>query len=245
MLLIILAVIFLQINVVSAASKCDYNEQVELNNTAANIKVSYEEAVGMDNSVDGLPSDVGDMPSNEYLYFKVQIFNVTEDVYVKVTNSQNNDVKYLNYNESQSGVLTLDWKDLDNVVDFTITVYSSASTGCPNEELRIINLTLPRYNWLSGIAGCSGNEEFYYCQKYILSKEDISENEFAVKLEEYVNKKNKEDVQDEEKEISFGEKLGNFIKENKVTIIIISTVIVVGGVVTSVIVIKKRRSRLI
>lgn len=245
MLLIILAVIFLQINVVSAASKCDYNEQVELNNTAANIKVSYEEAVGVDNSDIGLESDSGEMPNNEYLYFKVQIFNVTEEVYVKVTNSQNNDVKYLNYNESQSGVLTLDWKDLDNVVDFTITVYTSASTGCPNEELRIINLTLPRYNWLSEIAKCIGNEEFYYCQKYILSKDDISENEFAVKLEEYLNKKNKDEIQNEEEHLSFGDKINNFIKENKVTIIVISTIVVVGGVVASVIVIKKRRSRLI
>ena len=244
--LAVFVALFSSITIVNAASKCDYDEQVELNNVAANIKVSYEEAIGVDNSEGSITSDVGVVADNEYTYFKISAFNLTEDVYIKITNDYNNEVKYLYYSDSESGVASYEWKHLDAVTDFTISVYSSNKTGCPNEEYRVIYLTTPRSNWLSDSAACTGNEEFYYCQKYVLEKDEISVEEFEKQISEFSASKLKEEEQKEEEEDKdWLTKVQDFICENKITIIIISTIIVVGGVVTTVIVIKKRRSRLI
>lgn len=243
--LAVFVAIFSSITIVNAASKCDYNEQVELNNAAANIKASYEEAEGKVSEEDLLPNDSGEIEVITYEYFKISVYNLSEDFYLKITNDYNDEVKYLYYQDSESGVVTYDWNNLDKVTNFTITVYSSNNTGCPNEEYRVIYLTTPRYNEFSELSKCIGNEDFYLCQKYSL-EEEVNLEEFDDKLEKFEN--NKEIVEDEKHDDSnktLSEKIGDFIQENKVTIIIISTIIVLGGVVTTVIVIKKRRSRLI
>lgn len=243
-LLLLVVAVFFGINPVNAASKCDYNEQVELNNAAANIKATYEEAKGkVDPSL--IIGAAGGNDEAIYYYLKVQIYNLTEDVYLRITNDVNNEVKYLHYKDSQSGVIEFDWKDLDKVVNFTITVYSSTNTNCPNEEYRKINLTLPRYNKYSDRVNCINNESFYLCQKYITSTEEIDEATFDEKLTAFINKTTEEENIRNEANKTWNEKVSDFIKENKVTIIVISTIIVIGGVVTTVIVIKKRRSRLI
>ena len=243
--LAVFVALFSSITIVNAASKCDYDEQVELNNVAANIKVSYEEA---EEKID--PSLVigayGGESEAMYYYFKVQIYNMPENVYLKITNDVNNEVKYLYYRDSQSGVVSFDWKDLDKVVNFTITAYSNEKTSCPNEEYRVIYLTLPRFNTYSDRAKCSENEDFYLCQKYITSVEEIDEATFEKEFIAFSNSKIEEEKkQEEELNKTWYDKLDDFIEENKITIIVISTIIVVGGVVTTVIVIKKRRSRLI
>ncbi len=245
MMFALVSALFLQISVVNAASKCDYDEQVKLNNAAANIKVSYEEAEGEYDPDLLLPTDSHDNPTATYNYFKVMIYNLTEDFYVKITNDYNNEIKYLRYSDSESGVATYDWTYLESVVNFNIKVYSSNETKCANEEYRIINLLTPRYNDFSDSAKCTGNESFYLCQKFITRKEEISYNEFNAELERFTLKNEEEIKKQEEENKSLVEKTIDFIKDNGVIFGIISTIIVVGGVVTIVIVIKKRRSRLI
>lgn len=243
-LLVVLIALILRLNPVNAASKCDYSEQVELNNAVANIKVSYEEAEGQVDSSLLLPNDSGSSNA-KYYYFKVQVYNLTEDFYLKITNDINEEAKYLRYGDSESGVIEFDWKDLDEVANFTITVYSSNTTGCPNEEYRIISLTLPRYNRYSSYAVCNENENFYLCQKYITEIEDVDYTTFRNKLEAYEKKVIIEEEKKQEANKSFKEKVFDFIKENKMTVIAVSTIIVIGGVVTTVIVVKKRRSRVL
>ena len=237
--------IFCSISVVNAASKCSYDEQAKLNNLVGNIKVSYEEVEAkIDESLVG--GYYGSEEEAVYYYFKVQVYNMTEDVYLKITNDVSNEVKYLNYDESQSGVVEFDWYDLDKVVNFKINVYSSNKTSCPNEQYRIIDLTLPRYNSYSKSVRCEDAESFYLCQRYITDEEEIDENTFYEKLTAFENKtKQEEEIKKAEENRNIFEKLSDFIEENKITVIVISTIIVLTGVVTTVMVIKKRRSRLI
>jgi len=237
--------LFLSLNAVSAASKCSYEKQAELNEAAANIKVSYEEAIGIEDVSNAIPNDAGELPNGEYEYFKISIYNLTENFYVKITNDYNDEIKYLTHANTESMVATYDWKEIYNVVNFTITVYSSNETGCPNEEYRIMYLTTPRINVYATNARCVDNESFYLCQKYITETEEIDSKTFGLELEKYQNQKKEEVLKQEEENKSFGDKLYDYIKENKITIAIVSTIIVVGGVVTTVVVIKKRRSRLI
>lgn len=244
MLLFVLTILFLQVNVVNAASKCDYNEQVELNNLAADIKVTYEEAEGeIDPSL--IIGASGATEPATYYYFKVLIYNLPDNLYLKITNDVNDEVKYLHYSNAKDGVIEFDWEDLNKVANFTITVYSSANSSCPNEEYRVIYLTLPRYNEYSARAKCTDKESFYYCQKYITTEEEIDEKTFEEKLLAFESEEIIKHEQEEEANKNWIDRFIDTIKENKITVGIASTIIVIGGVVAIVIVIKKRRSRLI
>ena len=242
--LVLFVVFFSSFIDVNAASKCDYNKQAELNNLAANIKISYEEAEAKVSEENLLPNDSGEVGDATYEYFKITIYNMAEDFYLKITNDYNSEVKYLNYQNTESGVATFDWNNLDKITNFKIEVYSSNATGCPNEEYRIIYLTTPRLNDYSGLSKCYGNEDFYLCQKYTL-EEEISLEEFDKALDQYQSKKEVIEEKKENQDNGLFDKINDFIENNKAIVIVISTIIVIAGVVTTVIVIKKRRSRLI
>lgn len=230
-------------NLINANSSCDYNEQAALINEAANIKVSYEEAEM--NLGQGLPNDSGEIAQIKQEYFKISIYNLSEKFYVKVENDYNDDVRYFNYANTEGGVVSFDWMDLDTVVNYTITVYSSNMTNCSNEEYRIIYLTTPRINDFADSAKCTDNEGFYLCQKYITETEEIDYEKFNSELTKFESKTKDEIEEGQEKSKSWKDEVSEFINNNKLPIGIGATIVVVGGVVTTVIVIKKRRSRLI
>lgn len=245
MFLAVILAIFSSITVVNAASKCSYEEQAELNNAVANIKVSYEEAEGFYEYESDDLDESGGPEDAVYYYLKVHVYNIPENTYIKVTNDVNNEVKYLQYKDSESGVVSFDWNDVEKVANFIFTVYSNNKTGCPNEEYRIINLTLPRFNRYSKLTVCDDKEDFYLCQRYVSSNEEISDSSFNEEYTTYINKKITEEEIKKEENKTLTDKVKGFIGDNKITILVISTAIVVAGVVTTVIVIKKRRSRLI
>jgi len=245
LLLVLVAVIFLQINVVNAASKCDYAEQVELNNAVANIKVSYEEAIEEIVYEADEFSEFGEDLVIKSEYFKIIAYNLTEDLYLKITNDYNGEVKYITFNDSESGTAIYEWKNLDKVTDFTIRVYSSNKTNCPNEEYRVMYLTTPKKNTFVDSAQCTGNEDFYLCKKYITEEKNIDNATFYSELEKFKKDNQiKQDALEEENNKSWQDNVVNFIKENKITIGIVSTLIVVGGVVTIIVVVKKQRRKI-
>ena len=242
-LLLFFVMIFLPINVVKAASKCDYNEQAKLNNDVADIKITYEEAEGFTGET--LPVEGGGTFEETYNYFKITIYNLTEDFFVRISNDYNKEVKYIRYSDLIDGVGIYEWSHLEKVTKFTFKIYSSNKTSCANEEYRIAYLTTPRLNTYHNNALCTGKESFYLCQKYV-TEDEIDYMTFMNEVSSFSND-SKDDVSKDtiDDEQGIGDIVKNFIIENKVTIGIVSTVVVIGGVVAIVIVIKKRRSRLI
>ena len=122
-LLLGILVAFTQLSSVKAASTCDYNEQAELNSAVANIKATYEEAEKKTGVM--IPQEDGGATEESFEYFKITFYNLTEDFYLKITNDYNNEVKTITYSDSESGVGTYEWSNLNAVTNFTIKVYSS------------------------------------------------------------------------------------------------------------------------
>ena len=242
-LLLFFVMIFLPINVVKAASKCDYNEQAKLNNDVADIKITYEEAEGFTGEI--LESEGGGTFEESYNYFKITIYNLTEDFFVRISNDYNKEVKYIRYSDLIDGVGIYEWTHLDKVTKFTFKVYSSNKTGCANEEYRIAYLTTPRLNVFYNNAICTGKESFYLCQKYV-TEDEIDYTTFMNEVNSFSTGESDNTLDDTVNDNkTFLDNVRDFVNENKVTIGIVSTLIVIGGVVAVVIVIKKRRSRLI
>lgn len=225
------------------AEECDYAKQVELNNEASTVKAIYEETeidTGMTTYyIDEETEEVDEskiIPLTEK-GFTVKILNITENIYVHVSNDYDNTEKDYYYKDTDNGVLVLNSFASDNVYNYKITVRGN-SDGCSGKELRNITLMVPKYNEFSQLSACDEYPDFQYCQKFTSSMEEITISEFQKKLDEY--KKNNKSQTAIEREI----KEKNDEEKNKKMIIIAVVCLIVVGVATSVIIIRKR-SRLI
>ena len=229
--------------ITSAASKCDYSELAEINREASAVKISYEQKqrkLEGDNGVVDTQSGKVDYDIYEN-YFAVNITNVTDDLYIKVINPNDNSIRVFSSADATDGIISFEWNDTKTVTNLQFKVYTSSKTSCADEEVVVQYKTMPMYNYFSTSAYCSRHPKEDVCQRYVtkeVSAEEISkrtENEVS----ETVEKANQEDK-------SAVEKITNFIKKNKKGFIIGGSIIIVLGVVTTtVVIIKRRRSRLI
>ena len=176
-ILAILFIVFLYNSNVYAASICDYKEQTAINQKASNVKVSYEvvtETVKFE-----------DMDSTMEA-FDISIFNITEEFYVIVKNSVTEEEKYFTSADAVDGVIHFKWTYADNVTNFTIQVFTTNKTSCPDEKYKTVYLTTPRFNTYYNVETCQDNPDFYLCQKFVTFSE-IDEEKFFKQLESYKN----------------------------------------------------------
>lgn len=208
---------------VSAASSCTYQEQSELNSKAANVKISYE---AVENKV---------VTGEEYYidrYIKVTIANVTEDLYVKIKNDYNSDQLTYNSSDAKDDIITFNWKNIDEVTNFTLQVYTSINTKCPNERLKTIYLTTPRYNEFSRREICVEQPDFYLCQTFVTFA-PIDDTKFTNQITKYLNDEvdNKGEVKEEPQDKTITDVIFNFINTYKwyiIIVILVGTIVGVG-----------------
>ena len=206
-LLLTLATLFLFTIKVEAASICSYKEQTEINQLAANVKATYE--VVQDTV------QFEDMNSTMDV-FNISLFNVTEKIYVVIKNNINNEEKIITSNDATEGVASFKWDYAEAVTNFTIQVYTTERTSCPNERYKTIYLTTPRYNEFYDRETCQELTDFYLCQKFVTFSE-ISEEKFFKQLESYRNgdvNDSGEDIIDKD-DNSTTDKVFNFIDDYK------------------------------
>ena len=235
---LLLAVLFSWTSV-DAASLCSYEKQSQINKDASNVKITYEEAYReLDPETYSAPE--GEDPETYVAYeeyFKIKLLNITEDIYVKLENSANDEIKYIEYKDTDEGTFTINWNDLTQVTTFNYTIYSSEATDCPNEQYRQGVKTLPKLNEYYVSELCNDISDYYLCQKYVTT--DVTPSKFVEKVNGYKQETEQEEKK-EEKKNKEDEKL------NKTIIAIVGTsIMIVGGVIAIVIVRKKRGSRVI
>lgn len=216
-----------------AASSCTYEEQTELNSKAANVKISYE-------IIEEKTEEEEIIHINRY--FKVSIVNVTEDFYIVIKNSVNDEEKTFTKDDAQNGIITFNWTDTSEVTNFTAVVYTTNNTNCANEKYKTLYFTTPRYNEYSDRAICSELPDFYLCQEFVTFSE-IDNMEFANKLDNYINEENDNEKEDptEPVETPITDKIFNFI--NKYKWFIIGGVLVITAISITVHRIKTKKQR--
>ncbi len=246
--LFLLAIIFLTPNLVHAESACSYSEQAEINNIVANVRATYEAIDIYDGKVLDIDNadENGNIPEIDYYKkgFNISILNITEDIYIKVTNDFNNDVKTFDYKSSKEGIVNFQTSDIDRLITYTIEIYAN-KYACAGELFRKFTITTPVYNRYSKMIACKNNPDFYYCQEFLPS-ENITLDEFGSKIKEYEQKKSAEENQLKEKNKNWIERIKEFYTNNALWINISGiAIVVVAGVATTVILVKKKRSRVL
>ena len=233
LLALLTAVLF--IPVVKAATICPYQEEMDLNSKAANIKANYEikEVENKDFDPENDPKRQG-----EYVeVFEISILNLSKEFYAIVSNNINSDKETITGNDSNTG--SYEWNDFLNVTNFTIEIYSSAETSCPNEKIKTLYLTTPRFNPLSTYGICEGLEDYYYCNQYVTFGE-IDESVFFKKVEDYKSGV-EEGKQEENPSTENKNSVREFIMNNKWYIL--GGVVLLGGIVAIVGIKKSKKQK--
>ena len=199
----LLALLFLIPNYVKAASSCSYSEQAELNEIVSHVNANYEIVEvykGTSLDVDN-PNEDGTFPRvDKYSKeFKISIFNITDDIYVKVSNSDDGEIKTFRYSDTQDGIAVFQTSKKYELVTYKVEVYSN-KYSCAGEKFREFTFMTPMYNYYSKEKPCEGNSDFYYCQEFITS-ETITTSEFLTKIKEYEEQKKNEEEQKKQEEI--------------------------------------------
>lgn len=243
--LFLLAIVFLTPNLVNAESACTYEQQAELNNIVANVKASYEVVdiyAGKIMDIDNVTNSPDGLIDYYIKGFNINILNITDDVYVQVSNNYDGNVQTFREENTNDGIATFQTRNKDRLITYTFSIYSN-KYSCVGEKFREFTITTPMYNQHSELQTCVENPDFYYCQQFI-SSDNISFDEFISKINDYKKEQEVKKQEEEEKNKSFIEKLKEFYQNNKVIVYSIG-VIIVAGVATTVILVKKKRSRVL
>ncbi|MBQ7136618.1 MAG: hypothetical protein IJO43_01415 [Bacilli bacterium] len=150
------------------ASSCTNKELNTLKQLANNIKFSYE---------------LYDDTYNEQhtYYFNILVTNFSKEFYF--VDMDGRDFRYMS-NLEVGGSRNL--RMVEEGKMYTLEVYTSNETSCPNTKIVTKKIELPYYNDYSQREECEGIEEFSLCQKYYGGYIE-SEEYFLEQIEKYKN----------------------------------------------------------
>lgn len=130
---------------------CNYASKAALMKAAGNVSANY--TIKKDNN-------------NNY-YFEFSIYNITDEIYVILTNNITKEETQILSSMTSNNVYKFNVYDTVTVMEYTIHV-RSFKYGC-NDELRKFTTIKPRYNDISELELCKrdGMIEYTYCQQWI------------------------------------------------------------------------------
>lgn len=231
--LIILLTMFLVPNLVNAASKCSSEEQIQLQKETLNVNGSYslQEVV---RDIDGeiVDIDLDDVHQDDDYYSDtlsfLEIRNITENFYIVIEES-GNIVAEIDYYDTDDGTYIFQVPDVEKIRTYDIKMFSDLD-NCRGEEVNHISVKTPMRNPLASLAACMNVEETY-CDEFITTNVNITEDEIIKRKEPY--------AQPQEEEIKQNDSL------KKYGIYILVGVLVIGVVSTVIVLVKRRRSRVL
>lgn len=169
-----------------------------------------------------------------YEYFNINILNLTEEFYIKVTNNVNSEVSYIYYEDVKDGIYTFMHTTLSDVTTYKFEIYSSSQTECENELITIKYLLVPKYNVYSNLTSCLIYPDETVCQKYTT---------VSTYTESYVLEKlSTVSYSDKETEEVGEESIFSYLAENLIYIILGG--VSISAITAVIIVIRKKRSDL-
>lgn len=157
-------------NLVLAAT-CSASDKADLLTLSSVVSVNYVENTGYYTGEEvGYPEGLDEEDYEDYVveynYFTINIYNLLEDYYVKVTNNVNDTEIIVEYSDLVDGTYTFEHETLSDVTTYTFEIYASSDTNCEDTHLTTKYLTVPKYNSYSTLAVCDSYPDESVCQKY-------------------------------------------------------------------------------
>ncbi|MBR4178603.1 MAG: hypothetical protein IKR57_04570 [Bacilli bacterium] len=159
--------------------KAECNNE-ELNEWATTIKGEY------------VLNEKSDSLAFPFAYF-ITINPLRDDVKIKVTDASGVSAFAEKYEGKETNVYGVGCYTNLEKETYKIQVYGNKNSACPNELLRTLEVTVPRYNEMSKAVACKDNKDYELCKTFTDSTENMTEKEFKDKVDEYTRKDVKTD----------------------------------------------------
>ncbi len=237
-ILFLLTLLVLPLSVNGAS--CSTTEKASLITKANLLNFNYVEEEGYYTGEEvGYPETLDEEDYADYKvyyeYFVINILNLSEEFYIKVSNNVNNEVFYIYYDDIENGMYSFNHQTLSDVTTYQFDVYSSSETECEDELITVKYLLVPKYNEYSTLTMCLDNPDESVCQKYTT---------VSTYTESYVFEKLTSNSSEEKEETTDveDENLFSLLNENIVYIILGGISIV--AIAAVIVVVRKKRSDL-
>ena len=220
-------ILFSSVNVYAAT--CTGADLQKVSKAANGIKTNYtiNEGKVKENS-----AEYEVFPSIDF-----SIYNITSDVFLKITNDFNQDETIVTYSMTNNGKYSFSTDEMFEKRTYYIEVFSNLDS-CKADSIKSITLKKPYYNPNSAYAICIENPNVPMCQTYITEDTGVSEQYIDAKVKEYLNKNNITTTKKGDNDNN-----GNFFTNNWKTLAISGggiVVLLIGGYI----IISKKRSAL-
>lgn len=171
------------------ALTCSSTENLNLKKEANNVEISYD-------LEDLSKKEVIKLGSNKTSYnipkykFTISVYNIKDDIYVKVSNNINSDIETIYPEFIEKGTYSFEHLDYSNIYEYKLSVYSNKDE-CKNELIGTKKMVVPKYNPYSEYEYCkTSNEDF--CKKFIKEDYGFTTDETFLNHIKELNKSNEE-----------------------------------------------------
>ena len=238
-LLVFSFILMISFNNVWAAT-CDNTEMKKLNAVASNIKISYEvETKTVEN--ENYKID-GGSPTMEVPNIIIDIYNITDDIFIIASNNINSSKKTIVYADTDNGKYKLDTFDNFNALGtYTFDIYAK-NEPCKPRKLKSIEFVKPIENPFYRTEECKNNLDIPFCTQFVT---EINQNVDIFNIKEEIanyRKSSTNKVTTKTDGTTGNNEVIEFVKDNKYYLI--GSIILISGVVITVVVIKKRRNQI-
>ena len=158
----------------------------------------------------------------------IEISNITENIYILVSNDYDSDVITVKYEDTDNGTIVIDSPNIYKKVKMNVRVFSNDETCSSNNSLKSINLETNISNKFYYTSVCLDNPELKICEKSY-DTSDLDEDGFVLEAQKEIDKLNRTII----------DSISDFFKKYWLFILIPVVVITIIFVIT-VIVIKRR-----
>jgi hypothetical protein len=215
---------------VYADDACNYKVKANLNREAALVKTNYEVIERKEQIVPG-PNDEFEEYTAIYYSFKITVYNITDDLYINISSSNNDINKKVYYKDTTEGKYSFTTDNQEDIIKYTINIYPNVAS-CGSTKLKSYVFTKPKYNMYSKYGFCKEHPDLSYCQKFLTKDIELNDGIISNYADEYAT----EEQNTNQNNNSFW----NFIKNNY--LYILGGIIIIGGITTgTIVIIKKRR----
>ena len=217
-------------------AECSYQERKELLNEVKNVNAFFDIKSNKVNEERINPnSEEVEMMEVIHYSFLLNIYNITNNMFVKITNDNSDDEIIVNSDNLNNGVYTYEVDNTPDIVTYYLTFYSTKA-NCYANKIKQISLKRPKENPVYYYSVCSNEnvKNSKYCQQFIT-------NEFNNDVYEIVGKLNKKIESMENKKDNKEVNILNLLKSYWYIVLIL--IILIMGVIFTVIH-KKREMKL-
>jgi hypothetical protein len=238
-LLVFSFILMISFNNVLAAT-CDSTELKKLYSIANNIKVGYEVET---KTVENANYEVdGGSPTMVISNIIIDIYNMTDDIFIIASNNINNSSKTIIYSDTDNGKYKLDTYDNFNALGtYTFDIYAK-NEPCFPQKINTIEFAKPIENPYYYTKECKENLDIPFCAQFVtVLNQNIDIFNMDEEIENY-RKTSTKNTTTKKEEPTNDNNVVKFITEKKYYFI--GTGVLILGIIILVKIVKKRRNQI-